>query len=315
MIGSNTMNNNVLISCIITTFNRSSILPDAVNSILHQTYDNWELIIVDDQSTDQTRDVIADFEKTDNRIKGYHNSEKGANRARNLGIQQASGKYIAFLDDDDISLPHRFERQLAALEKSSARFVVSWYEVKIRARPPYKRYRRIIEKGQYVGFPSRWLIEKELINEVGGFDPSMKAMQDAELSYRLSKRTCFVQHPEIVTQIFVTPDSTSSGFNAISGMLQLLDVAGHIMDPFEYCLWNFKIGINYYILGDQPAAKNHFIKAVNSSKRFYYRIGYAYFMLVKNLRVAILIRVSTRFLTFIGTLGYPTIMKHPIVRL
>ena len=92
----------VFFSVVLPTFNRSNFITGAINSLLNQTYDDWELIIVDDGSTDNTKKVVEQFSKKDSRIK-YHyqkNSERSA--ARNNGINKTKGNYICFIDSDDL---------------------------------------------------------------------------------------------------------------------------------------------------------------------------------------------------------------------
>ena len=92
---------NPFFSIIMPTYNRGHILPKTIRSVINQSFNNWELIIVDDGSTDNTREIIDDFSKNDNRIiyKYQDNQERSA--ARNHGIESSSGKYICFIDSDD----------------------------------------------------------------------------------------------------------------------------------------------------------------------------------------------------------------------
>ena len=102
-----TYKEDVLFSIIIPTFNRAILISKAIQSVIDQRYTNWELIIVDDGSSDNTKEVVANF--NDNRIKYFFkiNEERGI--ARNFGIDKAGGDYISFLDDDDYYLPEFLE--------------------------------------------------------------------------------------------------------------------------------------------------------------------------------------------------------------
>lgn len=113
------MNNKIktpLVSIIIATYNRASLIVETINSILIQTYNNIELIVVDDGSTDCTEKIVESFH--DNRI-NYFKTENwgGPARPRNIGIENAKGKYIAFCDDDDLWLPDKLEKQLKFLSE------------------------------------------------------------------------------------------------------------------------------------------------------------------------------------------------------
>lgn len=101
-----------LVSLVIATHNREHLLPDAVKSIQDQTYSNFEIIIVDDASQDNTPTVIAQLCDHDPRIRAFRSEKNvGPGAARNLGIAQANGEYIAIMDDDDLAEPHRFQAE------------------------------------------------------------------------------------------------------------------------------------------------------------------------------------------------------------
>lgn len=108
-----------LISIIIPTFNRSHIIIETLNSILRQTYQNWECIIVDDGSRDNTKEIIAKYLNKDSRFKFYQrpdNMLKGPNSCRNVGFQYCSGKWINWFDSDDIYLETALEEFIKAVE-------------------------------------------------------------------------------------------------------------------------------------------------------------------------------------------------------
>lgn len=103
--------NTPLVSIIMAAYNAEKFLPDSIASVIDQTYSNWELLIVNDCSSDRTKEVAESF--NDPRIKLINLSENGgAGVARNMGLKSALGSYIAFLDADDLWLPHKLETQL-----------------------------------------------------------------------------------------------------------------------------------------------------------------------------------------------------------
>ncbi len=100
--------NNTFFTVIIPTYNRLELLKDAIQSVIDQTFSDFELIIVDDQSTDNTKEMVCSF--CDERIKYFLNDHvKGPGGARNSGIFRAKGEWIAFLDSDDIWLPKKLD--------------------------------------------------------------------------------------------------------------------------------------------------------------------------------------------------------------
>ncbi len=116
------------VSVIVATYNRADLLPRAVNSVLAQTYDNYEIIIIDDCSADRTDVVAQQF--SDPRIRYVrHETNRGAAFARNTGIAEARGEYIAFLDDDDECAPNRLADQVAVLDANpDIGMVYGWIE-------------------------------------------------------------------------------------------------------------------------------------------------------------------------------------------
>lgn len=115
-----------MISCIITTYNRAVYIERAINSIVNQTYDNLEIIIVDDGSTDNTSVIVNKI--TDNRIRYVYQNNKGAQAARNKGIKLAKGEYIAFLDSDDMWTPNKLSVQIEKIKKNHADILISKFE-------------------------------------------------------------------------------------------------------------------------------------------------------------------------------------------
>jgi glycosyltransferase involved in cell wall biosynthesis len=108
-----------LVSIILPTFNRARFLPDAFRSIEHQTWTHWELIIIDDGSTDQTGQVVAEWLTHATRpVKHIVQANRGAYGARNTGLDHAGGDYVAFFDSDDLWLPHHLERSVKAFERA-----------------------------------------------------------------------------------------------------------------------------------------------------------------------------------------------------
>lgn len=125
-----------LVSIITPTWNCGRFIAETIESVLAQTYPNWEMLIVDDCSTDNTRDIVASF--NDPRIK-YHclESNSGAAVARNTALRMAKGRWIAFLDSDDLWKPDKLERQISFMQKSNYAF-------------SYHPYSEIDEEGKYL---------------------------------------------------------------------------------------------------------------------------------------------------------------------
>lgn len=117
-----------LVSVIMPTFNASRYLADSIESILSQTYTNLELLITDDCSTDDTRNILKEFSERDKRVKvKYLKENSGPGIARNRSIERAKGRYIAFCDCDDRWMPDKLERQIAHMRKHDCALCSSSY--------------------------------------------------------------------------------------------------------------------------------------------------------------------------------------------
>ena len=101
-----------LVSVIMPTYNRANLLTRAINSVRSQVYQNWELVIIDDGSTDNTGAITREIVKTDGRINYHHKKNSGPAESRNMGISHARGTYIAFIDSDDEFLPEHLSQRV-----------------------------------------------------------------------------------------------------------------------------------------------------------------------------------------------------------
>ena len=118
-----------LISIVIPVYNAGRYLTDTINSVQAQTCDNWELIFVDDKSTDNSAEIIAEYAKTDNRIKYSLLPENvGPALARNHGIDMAKGRYLCYQDADDLWHKHKLEKQLKFMKEKDCAFSFTGYE-------------------------------------------------------------------------------------------------------------------------------------------------------------------------------------------
>lgn len=144
---------NELVSVIMPSFNTAKFISETIESVLAQTYANWELIIVDDCSTDNTDEVVKPF-LTDKRIKYLKNKKNsGAAVSRNYALREAKGKWIAFLDSDDLWLPEKLEKQIAFMKKNNYMFTYTNYmeiDEESRLNGNYVTGpKRITKKGMY----------------------------------------------------------------------------------------------------------------------------------------------------------------------
>ncbi|EPC04108.1 hypothetical protein L861_02015 [Litchfieldella anticariensis FP35 = DSM 16096] len=117
------------VSIVMPAYNAASFIGKSIESVLSQTYEDWELLIIDDASSDGTSEIIKEYSESDSRVFSFSQVKNmGAAEARNLGIRHASGKYIAFLDSDDFWYPDKLEKQVSFIRKSGSPFVFSAYQ-------------------------------------------------------------------------------------------------------------------------------------------------------------------------------------------
>ncbi len=183
-----------MFSIITPTFNRATSLKNTIQSLIIQRYENWELIIVDDGSSDNTEEMLLDFMKADSRINYYKRPEnrmKGANACRNIGIANAKGEYVIFLDSDD-QLPVEFlsQRMEAIKDKQFDILITTQSKEPIDYNKSFliNKSDQLHYLKKYLSFKFLWKITDlvwkwEIIKELK-FDESLKRFQDVDLHIR-----------------------------------------------------------------------------------------------------------------------------------
>ncbi|WP_339750437.1 glycosyltransferase [uncultured Marinobacter sp.] len=207
-----------VISVITPTYNRARFLPAAVASVLSQTFGDFELIIVDDGSEDNTPDVLKPF-FADRRVRYVYQENQGQSHARNLALKQATGDFIAFLDSDDVWAPDKLEKQLAVFRANSEVDIVHGDEAIINEQGSVVSLQNM---RRYSGRITRYLladnsvsittalVRRRCFDEMGGFDTSVGVADDYELWLRFSARYCYQYEPGIVASYRVMADQISS---------------------------------------------------------------------------------------------------------
>lgn len=185
----------VTVGVTIPTYNRASLLPRAIESVLRQTYEDWNLVVVDDGSSDGTAKLMDSY--SDSRIKTLRIPHRGVSAARNAGVTHSKGEILTFLDSDDEWLPEKLERQLDYWQENPHVSLVYSSEIWIRAgrrvNPP-KQYRgqsgRILIPSirACVISPSTAMMRRHTFDELGGFNESYPVCEDYDLWLRLCCR-------------------------------------------------------------------------------------------------------------------------------
>ncbi len=199
-----------LISVIIPTYNRANYICEAIDSVLAQTYKNVEIIVVDDGSTDNTRDIIS--QRYNSKVTYILQNNAGPSSARNNGIKHSRGDLIAFLDSDDIWLPEKLEKQVELINQSQDIGLVSCglYQIDPNGniignpliRRNYKNKSSFLKElmiHNIIGGGSSSLIRRECFERVGFFDEEIWIGEDWNLWLRIAKNyeVKFVEEPLI----------------------------------------------------------------------------------------------------------------------
>ena len=253
-----------LVSIVLPTYNRAYIISGALQSVLNQIYHNFEIIVVDDGSTDNTEEIIRNVACKDSRVKYFRNNEnKGASGARNVGINLAKGEFIAFQDDDDEWRSDKLVKQVNLLQTLQENFAVvysGYYNIidgekiyiSLHDIYPYPRegngniYNSLL-KGNFVA-TSSILVRKSALLDVGLFDENLPMSEDWELFIRLSKKYLFKFIDEPLHVAYYTPNSLGKQSGAkLDGALRYL-IKKHIDD---YSKDKKALGSIYFLGGAQ----------------------------------------------------------------
>jgi glycosyltransferase involved in cell wall biosynthesis len=283
-----------LVTAVLPTYNRPKRLERAAESVLGQTYGPLELLIIDDASDEfYAKDIISDLNDYSTHIRVFrHEENQGASAARNTGIDEAKGKYVAFLDDDDEWLPEKTEKQVRELETSNSDIAYCWVRrldsnAKQRAVHSPTNSGDITErllKSNVTGTTSTVIVSTELCQSMNGFDEDFPRWNDWDFSLRTSERTTFTVVQDIlVYQYTWDGNQLSDDFEKLRSARDRL-VSKHIDLAMEYKMkpqfraWtDFGVGIDAGMAGKYGLARQYLLNAMRTYP-FEYQF-YIYFML------------------------------------
>jgi len=272
-----------MVSVIIPTFNRGYIVAEAIESVLSQTYRDFEIIVVDDGSTDNTREVLEPYR---DRIRYFYQENKGVAGARNKGIEESRGAFIAFLDSDDIWLPEKLERQRQLFDHCPelglvyTRFWRVYYGGQKKKLEPKDKY---LKKGYiypqvlftYLIWAGSVMARKDCFNRVGRFNTSLPLVQDRDMWLRIARefKISFVNEPLVINRIQKDTvwASTSDTQRPMPEKEEMIRVAYRRFTRREkiryFLTYRFKLSTEY-----AKGAKSNLKAAKYSvSKRLYYK--------------------------------------------
>ena len=190
------MRSKVLVSVIIPAYNAAHFLPEVIQSVLDQSYRNWEMLVIDDGSTDRTVEIVKEYCEKDDRVHLISKLNEGVSKARNLGVQLAKGELVAFLDSDDLWLSEKLLSHVEFMGQHP-KVAVSFARVELietNGKSTHKLTNNIADNLQpqdlFYSNPtvttSNLVIRKSVFEQLNGFDDTMKYNEDVDLLFRLS---------------------------------------------------------------------------------------------------------------------------------
>ncbi len=277
----------VEISVVMSVYNSEKWLNDCISSILNQTFKDFEFIIINDGSTDKSEHIIKSFADQDKRIKFFNQSNSGLTKSLNYAISVSTGKYIARIDADDISLPDRLKKQHELLESSDniGLCYTNFFEIdhqgkKIRKKIMTNKYDLIkvnLSKGINNIAHSSVMFRKSFFNKLGGYREKLKKSQDFDLWLRMTEVTKFAsagyepyvhirRHKESITH-------NEFDIYLYISLLSFLARKNSLTDPLSLPYKDFKIFFNWaneYLISKKENKKiqkrNQIVTLLNSKK-------------------------------------------------
>lgn len=280
-----------LISVVLPVFNGEKTIFETVQSILNQTFDNWELIIINDGSQDSTLDIIQKFESAEPRLRIFSYPNAGLAASRNRGIALSLGEYISFIDADDLWTSNKLKSQLTALQDNPKAFVAySWTDYIDADGKFVKSGRHTTDTGDvyqklllcnFLENGSNPLVRKEVFAIVGGFDESLSAAEDWDMWLRLAARYEFVVVPEVQILYRLSMNSMSANLKRQERTcLTVINKAfstpraeslGHLK---KYTISNIYIYLTFKSLEVNPDKVDRWISTVFLWKTLQYNPGF-----------------------------------------
>lgn len=277
---------NSKISIIIPTYNGEKYIRRAVESVLNQTFQDFEIIVVDDFSSDKTIEIVKELQEKDSRIKliCLEKNSGGPAHPKNEGFKIASGRYLAYLDQDDEWMANKLEEQInffenskdkkiglvscgASLINTSGEYFGSFIPVKNRSIFPEILLRNPIYSNSSV------LIKREVIEDVGGRDENMRYSEDLEMWIRIAGYgydfgyICkplfkYYFHNNNVT-------NTASKIMKVRDMEYIFEKHKNLYEKYNYMyIGFFRLGVMYFLGGDSKKSRQCFLESIKINKMF-----------------------------------------------
>lgn len=284
------------ISIITPTYNSSKFIKRTIKSVLNQTYKDWEYLIIDDGSTDNTVELVNEFTKQDPRIKLFKTPQNSGGPAtpKNIGIENARGEYVAFLDHDDEWLPEKLEKQLKVFEESKNEkiglvccFINIVDDKTGKTTSRHKNFNKtntlkLLVQYNFFLTSSCIMVKKSIINKIGGFDNNFQVSDDWDMWLRILKSGYeFDFAPEYLINYFVHENNLSNDSNIEQQFKEFNLMISKNKDSQLKIKESWFLGYYYFIKKDYKLSRKYNIQNLFSSE-----LGF--FVHLKNLAYIIL---------------------------
>lgn len=268
------------VSVIIPTYNKAKILSRTISSVLNQTFKDLELIVIDDGSTDNTREIVSFFVEKDERVKYfYQNNSGGAANPKNNAIKYCGGEYIAYLDHDDEWLPTKIEKQLFIFENNKERkiglvscnvlIINNGKQKGVHRMLKFNNPEDILKSGEKYAFSnSSILIPKYVIDIVGPRDENLKIFEDQDIMIRIAMAGYefdFVDEP--LVKYYIDDENFSKDFSkAVPDYERFINKHYDLLckHPGILSIYYRHLGTMNLLAGFSNNARHYFIKSIKA---------------------------------------------------
>lgn len=300
-----------VVSVLVPTYNRDSSVLNAVHSIEAQSFQDIEIIVIDDGSTDSTQEMLLSLDNP--KVRYFYQENQGLPAAWNAGIERSTGKYIAFLDSDDFWLKDKLKFQTAFLENTRKQYpgcttgyflrALNGGDISIIPKPAHASLREIMRKN-ILHLGTTFMCDRNIFNEVGYFDINLRRGQDSDWLIRYRKKFGIGIVPQ--TLAVFNQHLARSGETMEKSQLYFLEKHKTTLLEQGYVFYRRKAAAIYRDLAYQFSREDNPIKAYEYSRRSIF----TYPLLSPGLWLILIdARLGTRFKRTADSIKYPGVFK------
>lgn len=282
------MSESPLVSVVLRTYKRPNMVGRAIESVLKQTYENFELLVIDDHSPDETPEIVREYEAQDDRLRYIRNEEnKGHVITLNIACREATGEYIAFLDDDDVWLPEKLSTQVERLESLSEEYALVYGATRhknlesgetVTVSDPGLEgdiYHEVLRQGSgnVFGPPSGVMIRTQVLKEFNYFDEDLTRGAGQSLFRTIAKNYKIAYTDELCVDYYIHEDrvTTMRSESEIRESIRvnerkISDLSGDLEQvPTAFQREYERLGNLYCVVGDMRQGRSYFRQAIDEA--------------------------------------------------